>query len=81
MIYRPAGVPPAEVVVTLDGKEIGRFTPDEIWQTFVFRGQAQSPNGMSQLRFKTSTFNPARLNISGDQRDLGFLIDWINIKP
>jgi 4-amino-4-deoxy-L-arabinose transferase-like glycosyltransferase len=81
MIYRPAGVPPADVVVILDGEEIGRFTPDEIWRTFVFRGRVQSPNGMSQLRFKTSTFNPARLNISGDQRDLGFLIDWINIKP
>jgi hypothetical protein len=68
-------VPPAEVGVYLDGQEIGRFVPDEAWQIFPFSGHARPTSGRSTLAFKTSTFNPAQMQISGDARDLGFLLD------
>jgi 4-amino-4-deoxy-L-arabinose transferase-like glycosyltransferase len=81
MIYRPAAAPPAEVGVYLDGQEIGRFVPDEAWQIFAFSGQAQPTGGRSTLAFKTSTFNPAQMQVSGDARDLGFLLDYITVTP
>jgi hypothetical protein len=81
MIYRPDGVPEADVVVELDGVEIGRFVPDQAWQTYTFSGQAQPVNGRSRLILHTTPFNPAALQISGDQRNLGFLLDSITITP
>jgi 4-amino-4-deoxy-L-arabinose transferase-like glycosyltransferase len=79
MIYRPDGVPPAEVKVYLDGQQIGQFVPDENWQTFSFPGHAQPTAGISTLSFKTRTFNPAQLKINGDTRDLGILVDRIRV--
>jgi hypothetical protein len=79
MIFRPEGVSPAEVHVWLDGQEIGQFVPTPSWETFVLNGSAKPSDGTSRLEFKTETFNPARLKISQDDRDLGFLADWIKI--
>lgn len=80
-IYRPEIVTPAEVAVLLDGRPIGKFTPTEEWQTFTFSGQPYPVNGESLLQFRTETFNPAELGINNDGRDLGFLVDWIEITP
>jgi 4-amino-4-deoxy-L-arabinose transferase-like glycosyltransferase len=80
MIFRPASLPAADVVITLDGQEIGRFQPDETWQTFSFQGQAKPVGGISSLQFRTATFNPASLHFNGDKRDLGFLVDWVKIR-
>jgi 4-amino-4-deoxy-L-arabinose transferase-like glycosyltransferase len=81
MIYRPAGVPEADVVVELDDVKIGRFVPDQVWQTYTFSAQAQPVNGRSRLVLHTTPFNPAALQISGDNRNLGFLLDSITIAP
>jgi len=79
MIFRPEGAPAADVTVWLDGQEIGQFKPDETWQTFSFQARPKPARGISSLRFKTTTFNPASLKINGDTRDLGFLIDWVKV--
>lgn len=81
MIYRPEVVPEAEVIVKLDGAEIGRFVSTQTWQTFTFSGTVKPVNGRSQLIFHTTPFNPATLALSGDTRDLGFLLDTIVISP
>jgi 4-amino-4-deoxy-L-arabinose transferase-like glycosyltransferase len=81
MIFRPDIVPEADVTVQLDGVEIGRFVPGKQWQTYRFTGQAHPENGRSRLTLHTTTFNPAQLQISGDNRDLGFLIDSITLLP
>ncbi len=77
MVYRPEDVPPAEVVVRLDGHRIGQFTPDETWQTFSFQAEPKPVEGISRLDFNTPTFNPAALGVNSDTRDLGFLVDWV----
>jgi 4-amino-4-deoxy-L-arabinose transferase-like glycosyltransferase len=81
MIYRPEGVPPAQVEVYLDGRLIGQFVPGEPWQTYAFSGEARPIDGMSAVSFKTRTFNPAALKINTDTRDLGFLLDSLTITP
>jgi hypothetical protein len=81
MTFRPGEIPPAEVVVELDGAQIGRFVPKQMWQTFSFMAKPQPVNGLSTLRFKTGTFNPAELQLSSDNRDLGFLLDEIKVNP
>ncbi len=79
MIYRPSGVSPAEVTVWLDGQKIGQFVPTESWQTFSFQAIAKPNQEISSLKFKTTPFNPAKLKISHDTRDLGFLLDEVKI--
>lgn len=81
MIYRPENTPPATVNVLLDGQLLGQFQPDPTLQPFTFQAWANPVDGRSLLRFETTTFNPAKLKINQDARDLGFLIDWIKIIP
>lgn len=81
LIFRPAAVPASPISVWLDDQEIGKFTPGEAWQTFSFNGLAQPVNGISSLRFKSTTFNPLQLQLSADNRDLGFVLDQISIAP
>ena len=78
-IFRPDSVPPSDVTILLDGQPIGTFTPTESWETFTFSGQPDPINGESSIQFAATTFNPAELGVNGDSRDLGFLIDWIEI--
>ncbi len=81
MTFRPGEIPPAEVVVELDGVEIGRFVPTPAWQTYSFTARPRPVNGLSTLQFKTRTFNPAELQLSADNRNLGFLLDGIKVNP
>jgi len=37
MIFRPEVVAPTPVLVILDGREIGQFTPERDWQTYTFQ--------------------------------------------
>lgn len=81
LIFRPATVSASPVSVSLDEQVIGEFTPGAAWQTFSFNGLAQPVNGISSLRFKSTTFNPLQLQLSTDNRDLGFMLDQISIRP
>ncbi len=80
MIFRPELVPATPVIVSLDNQEIGQFTPNGTWKTFIFSGTATPERGYSVLEFKSATFNPAQLQLSSDGRDLGFLLDWVKIE-
>lgn len=82
LTFRPPDLPPAEVSVSLDGREIGRFTPRYgEWQTYSFQAQPRPAGGSSTLAFSTSSFNPAALHLSADDRALGFVIDRVQILP
>jgi 4-amino-4-deoxy-L-arabinose transferase-like glycosyltransferase len=81
MTFRPVQVPAAPVTVWLGDQVIGQFTPNEAWQTWSFHATSHSTTGLSSLRFTTETFNPAGLQLSADNRDLGFLIDRISVTP
>lgn len=80
LIFHPDDVPVPDVIVALDGHEIGHFQPlNGAWQTFAFRAAPQPINGRAVLEFRTKSFNPARLNLSADDRDLGFMLDRVRI--
>jgi hypothetical protein len=79
MTFRPHSLPSADVLVWLDGRQIGRFVPTDAWQTFSFQSQPNPAGGTSSLVFTTATFNPSELQINGDDRDLGFLLDWVRV--
>jgi 4-amino-4-deoxy-L-arabinose transferase-like glycosyltransferase len=81
MIFRPARLPAAAVTVWLSDVQIGQFTPTESWQTYTFRAAVDPSKPLAEVRFETETFNPARLGVNADTRDLGFLIDWLEIVP
>jgi hypothetical protein len=81
MIFRPEAAPVESVRVWLDGQLLGQFTPQDHWQTYSFQAQPSAKQGTSILTFKSVTFNPAKLKMNADSRDLGFLIDWVKITP
>ena len=81
MIYRPANVAPAEVIVNANGQAIGAFTPDQAWETYVFPLPAVAGDDAVEVEFVTTTFVPAEVGLNNDQRRLGFLLDWIKIAP
>lgn len=83
MIYRPANVAPAEVLVNVDGQAIGAFVPEQSWETYAFPMPAITTNDAAsvEIEFITDTFVPAEVGLNNDQRHLGFLLDWIKIVP
>lgn len=76
-VFWPSGMPQTPVTVSIDGSPIGRFTPGSTWQIYSFVANPQLLGSISTLRFDAPTFNPNQLHMSADNRDLGFLIDWI----
>jgi hypothetical protein len=80
-IFRPEGVSETAVTVWLNGQEVGQFIPTLEWQTYTFTTTIAVESSKSQLLFQAQTFNPAELQINGDMRDLGFLIDWVRVAP
>ncbi|MBK8987158.1 MAG: glycosyltransferase family 39 protein [Chloroflexi bacterium] len=79
MIYRPEGVPATPVNVLVNGQSIGQFIPGPEWNTYSFT--IPPGQGTGALQFQSTPFNPSDLQLSGDGRDLGFLLDWIQIAP
>ncbi len=79
MTFRPNTAPDGPVKVRLDGLVIGTFTPTDQWQTFTFSAEAMPQDRAVQLDFQVVPFNPAQLGLNDDQRDLGFMLDWIEI--
>ncbi|MCC9075708.1 glycosyltransferase family 39 protein [Litorilinea aerophila] len=83
MIYRPDGIEPTDVIVRAGNHTIGSFIPTEEWTTYTFQVEAtdlESPDSI-QLQFIATPFVPAELGLNNDQRQLGFLLDWIKITP
>jgi hypothetical protein len=78
--FRPRKLEAAPVTVILAGETVGTFIPDEQWRTFTFQTRPPASGENTLLEFKTGSFNPARLRINADGRDLGFLLDWITLE-
>jgi 4-amino-4-deoxy-L-arabinose transferase-like glycosyltransferase len=80
LTLRPPQLALSPVDVFFDGQIIGRFIPDRSLKVFEFRTRSIPNNGISSLVFKTTTFNPEKLKISSDPRELGFLLDWVKFQ-
>jgi hypothetical protein len=80
-IFRPESVPETAVTVELNDVPIGQFTPTSSWQTFTFTTATPAGITQAELVFESTPFNPASLQLSGDTRSLGFLMDAIHIQP
>ncbi len=82
MAPRPAGAPPATVLVTANDQEIGRLTVGDDWQIYRLElppGARESPLTVALM---TSTFRPRAYDRADpDNRDLGVAVDWIQIVP
>jgi hypothetical protein len=79
--YRPANAPPGRVEVIVDGRTFGSFIPAAEWRTFRFSGPLAPIEGHSIVVLRSETFNPKRLGVSGDDRDLGVYVDWLRFAP
>lgn len=80
-IFRPESVAETAVILKLNNAVIGEFIPTTDWQTFTFTAETPAGDGEARLIFESETFSPARLQMSDDARDLGFLVDTIHIQP
>ena len=78
-IFRPEGVEPVPVIVTLDDEVVGEFVPQRELTAVSFQASIDTEDDTSMLQFSTIPFVPAEINGSGDQRQLGFLLDWVQI--
>ncbi len=74
------GYEPAAVSVVLDSHVLGEFVPTPgQWSTVEFRGSASPKDGRSRLELITETFSPRAYGLSDDARDLGVMVDWIDV--
>jgi hypothetical protein len=78
---QPDGTPERMVTVWLDEKEVAQFTPTMAWGTYTFSVDLVEETAVSELTFKMETFNPAQLHINNDTRNLGFMLDWVQLTP
>lgn len=79
--YRPPGIEPANVIMSLDGQKVGEFLPKtNDWSVFTFESKADPISGISKLQLETGTFNPADFGLNSDERHLGIMLDWITIQ-
>jgi len=72
----------AVVRVSLDGREIGTFTPGSEWGSFRLDLPTDLRERVGLLRFDVSPWRPGNvLPDSSDVRDLGVMIDSIRLEP
>ncbi|HWQ12243.1 MAG TPA: tetratricopeptide repeat protein [Roseiflexaceae bacterium] len=77
---RPAGAPPPDVTVLLDGREIGGIRPARELQTYRISVPpgALTPGEPAVVTLRSGTFRPRDLDrASPDARELGVMVDWI----
>ncbi|MBI5879960.1 MAG: hypothetical protein HZB53_20115 [Chloroflexi bacterium] len=79
---RPASALKADAVATLDGVEIGRFTPTAEMQPFVLALPPEAVQGRNgaTLRVQVASWRPADYG-AADRRELGLLIESVSIEP
>ena len=76
---RLEGVAETAVVVTIDELALGQFTPTDVWETYSFPATIDSAESSFMLQFEAVTFTPAEIGLNNDSRDLGFLLDWVEV--
>ncbi len=78
-IFRPEGFETVPVVIMLDNEPIGEFTPSRDLGVYAFTTSIDTEESTTMLQFSTTPFKPSEFNGSNDQRELGFLLDWVQI--
>jgi hypothetical protein len=74
---RTKGVPPANVTLLINGREIARFTADPFFKKYRFP-VPPGIRGDIELTIKTNSWKPSDYGIP-DSRRLGMKIDYIKI--
>jgi hypothetical protein len=79
---RPAAAKPADVSVSLSGRELGRFRAGPEWGEHTLALPDPLPPGPPVLRLDVPAWRPVNL-VPGatDVRDLGIVVDWIAVGP
>ena len=82
---RPAAAPPAEVSVYLAQRLLGTVQVTGGWRAYELAippdvAEAASRDDTAQIRLITPLWNPARVLGTGDDRDLGVMVDRVTVK-
>jgi hypothetical protein len=83
---RPAAAPPADVTVLLNDTPLGTVHVDNGFREYVVEippalaAAAVATGEPVRVMLRTSTWNPAKLGVSGDDRELGVMVDRMAIR-
>jgi hypothetical protein len=83
---RPAAAPPADVIVLLNDTALGTVRVDNGFREYdvdvppAVAASAAATGEPVRVMLRTSTWNPAKLGISGDDRDLGVMVDRVAVR-
>jgi hypothetical protein len=73
---RPTGAPPATLVVSAGGRELGRIRPQSGWGSYIL--PLSHPTGSLILTLRSDTFRPRDYDqASPDDRSLGVMVSRI----
>ena len=79
---RPATAKPAVVKAFFDQVPIGEFTADGTWRDFEVTLPSPLPPGSKILRLDVPAWRPANTDpLATDTRDLGIMVDLVEILP
>jgi hypothetical protein len=80
--YRPADVSPPRVTVRANGREIASFLVSGEFETYELPigRDAVGVSGTLRAELRSETFVPHESTGSGDQRELGVLVDWASVE-
>jgi hypothetical protein len=83
---RPAAAPPADVTVLLNDTPLGTVRVDNGIREYDLEippplaAAAAATGEPVRVMLRTSTWNPAKLGVSGDDRELGVMVDRVAIR-
>ena len=83
---RPAGAPPADVTVLLNDAPLGTVHVENGFKEYgveipaAIAAGAAATGEPARVMLRTSTWNPAKLGVSGDDRELGVMVDRVAVR-
>jgi hypothetical protein len=73
--YRPANLPPAELVIAVDGRVVERRLVSRQWEEITVEVVLLQPAPLIELTSTTFVVGYA------DSRTLGIAVDWLELRP
>jgi hypothetical protein len=83
---RPPGAPPARVTVSIENRQLGEVTVARGFAPYTFgippeiAAAAGASGDPARLRLGTATWNPRNLLGVGDDRELGVMVDRVEVR-
>jgi hypothetical protein len=83
---RPVAAPAADVAVLLNGSPLGTVRVENGFREYdvdvpaAIAAAAAATGEPVRVMLRTSTWNPAKLGVSGDDRDLGVMVDRVAVR-